>query len=283
MPNLDSFRHVIIDSVVNVMRHDTSAIKVTLTQNLPASTDTSLTKTIFTAIGASLVTALSTYLFKRKEFKGIAENLRLQKEIFEENKKNTSLQLNNELAKVQDLKNRYQLSLDELDFSKYGKVLDLAEKTAIGIEADKLSLLKDLNSIVRDIRNNFPPSRRVEDIEEANRHIAMHILTNADKYRERINAITASFPHLKEIKLLEKIEFDIGDIDLSISDETGNEEGDWDVVFEYYVNDLVAIYSRLKECFDRCFEEFNAYDKIKKEFIEETLKKKNNNNDPATT
>lgn len=282
MPNWDSFRHVVVDSLLNASKHDTSAIKIALINSSPSSGNSGWQTALITAVGGIIGAGLgvwATVWYKKKELEGLtrtiklqADNFELQKQRFEQDKLVQYNQISTELEKIKDLKNRYELSLKEFDFSKYEKLLEMAEKSAVGVDADKLAFLKELYLIIRNIKDHFPPSASVDDAFEAEREIASHIWGYSKIYIKDIRTITTKYPHLTATKELEDIGRTFKDLEYDIANETGNEPNDWDEVFDYHVKDFMSVYEKLDNLYKKCFEEFNGYDKIKTEFIKGMMK-----------
>ncbi len=132
-----------------------------------ADSDYRLILSIATALFGALIGGGITIWYKKKEIKHLSENLSLQfdnldlqKKVFEEASKNNELKIKAELVRLEDLNRQYKLNLQKHDFEHLSKVLDFA-----GDSNEKVKMLKSFSTILENysFQDNYYDASEYEE------------------------------------------------------------------------------------------------------------------------
>ncbi len=279
----DSMRHFIIDSMVKV--HDTSAIKIMLTTTAanPASPNNStLVNTLITAFGALLGVGIgvwATVWYKKQELDGLAksiklqsDNFELQKQKFEQDKIIQWNQISNELSKIQDLKKNYELSLEKFSYSKYEKLIDISDRFLNELNDDKKVFIKELNSLVKEFSNQFPPSDYIDDYSEVKELMAPTIFGSFSKIKAVIDKLDQTYPHLlpNVMGKLNSIKHDIDNIVFRRHHNYSDESIEaYELFFDDEMDSVFKVYEDLYDCLMETISEFRLFDEVRTKLIKE--------------
>lgn len=232
------------DSVIDTLSHVSKAAKdIGAITKETTNSSSGIFGNVIAAITGGLISGFFTVWYKRKEFRDAQKKLEVEIE-------------------------KLKLSQREFENSQYEKFIDISQESLGEKDINRVDFLKKLNAIVRDIEKAFPPSRAVEDDQEAYEIIAMHIYNKSSQYEKRIDELTTEYPHVfpDSIEDLKKINVTIKNIAFEINDASGQEDVDMHDLLIHMTNDIMDIYHKLKAVSNKVIEEFNLPEKIRKEF-----------------
>lgn len=224
---------------------------------------------IFGIIGV-LVGTLGTWYYKSKEIDGKLSELKNQREsldlqsmLFEETKTNNLNQLNNELIRLKDLRNQYELSLNKFDFEHLKELLEFADD-----KNEKVAMLKDFTVILSKFNPKIPIW--VEDYDEYQQFVVDHTYFRLDDIvndiKELLENHVTAFASLRSA--FNKVSTEASNLNRQKAQYTMARGV---VEDEYIINQLFAslfkLYQEYNNLIDLMLEEFRELDKMKRDFI----------------
>ncbi|MBD3862325.1 hypothetical protein [Olleya marilimosa] len=160
-----------------------------------ADSDYRLIFSIVTALFGAIIGGGITIWYKKKEIKHLSENLSLQfdnldlqKRVFEEASKNNELKMKAELVRLEDLNRQYQLNLQKHDFEHLSKVLDFA-----GDSNEKVKMLKDFAKIIENYR---PTDMYYSDESEYEEFTVNHVYFKLSFIESSISKLLQDHPNV---------------------------------------------------------------------------------------
>lgn len=277
MPN-DSLRQIIIDSVLNSIKHQTIPIKVELiNQSIPTSNNSNVLITAVGALIAAIIGGLIAIWAKRSELRNIKADIDIKgKQLdlairdFELKSALNWQQISNESKKIEDLKNNYELNLRKFDFNKYEKLLAIAEKGLGVADVEKIEIIKTLNRIVEDYYVQLPNPQDFDSHEMLDL-MAPLIYRDFEKIKNTINTILTEKPHvlIATNEKLKAIREKIETIEYKRFTYTDDTFEGYEIFMSSEMENIFNVYELLSECVKDSLSEFGLLEKMKKNFIAE--------------
>lgn len=255
--------HLIKDTIQIALNAPISSTQV-------ISGDSTGYRLLYTAIATLIGSAIGTLAilwYKKQEFQNFQENLDLQKQLFEETKKNNENQLKAELVRLRDLRKQYELSLKKNDFDHLNRVLDFADDGN-----EKAKMLKKYALELQRFTPIIPDY--VQEYFEYQEYVVSHIYINLDQIEESMKNLLIDFPNVFVLLHpdIKNIANDAGYLKRFKAEFLSHHEDvDEDSIVIKLFDSLFDVSEKMNQLLENMKEEFSDLARLKRNFIKNQI------------
>jgi hypothetical protein len=240
-------------------------INIELQEKINSDTYSKYLVIFLSSLVGSIIGAAVTIWFKQKEFKLMASNLNLQKQLFEETKRNNNLKIKTELVKLEDLSRQYNLNLKRYDFQHLTKILDMDTSNN-----QKVEMLKEMALILHKYSPKVPDW--VEDYYEYKEFIIRDIYDSKNFIKDALMKLLTDYPSVF-INIhtdIQKVSSDISNINSQAAQlfMLSNEVHE-DFVIDELSESLFQINEDFMDILNKMKEEFKELETMKSDYVKE--------------